>query len=93
MLPECGKGFFADASGACIAVETYLINFLEEDPYALIDKGSRPWIDLRKKVIEYVNGKGGNATMGEKIEERPDYDLIKDILDGKVPISELNHCE
>ena len=37
ILPECGNGFVADASGACIAVETYLINLLEEDPYALLD--------------------------------------------------------
>jgi len=50
-------------------------------------------LHLRKKVIEYINENGGNTTMGVKIEERPDYDLIKDILDGKLPISELKHCE
>lgn len=52
------------------------------------------WKSFQKKISEYVNLKGGKANTNTPQIERPDWQKVKDVLDGKKPLSTLsNDCK
>lgn len=52
------------------------------------------WTSFVDKIREYVNDNGGNASRAFMEIERPDWQKVRDVLDGKAPLSTLStDCE
>lgn len=48
------------------------------------------WTSFQKGVSDYVNLNGGNAGAANQEIHRPDWSLVKDVIDGKRPLSSLS---
>lgn len=48
------------------------------------------WISFQNKVSQFVNTHSGVSTTPNPEKYRPNWDLIKDVLDGKKPISSIS---
>ena len=64
------------------------LKFAEGNPFFGADK---LWASFQKKVEEYTNSREGSATVKIPILERNDWELVKDVLLGNKPISELGY--
>lgn len=52
------------------------------------------WESFQNKISNYVNSHGGRARVGTPQISRPDWQKVKDVLDGKKPLSTLsNDCK
>jgi hypothetical protein len=52
------------------------------------------WKSFQNKISNYVNSHGGRANVSTPQIERPDWQKVKDVLDGKKPLSTLsNDCK
>lgn len=52
------------------------------------------WKSLQNKISEYVNSKGGSASVNTPQIKRPDWQTVKDVIDRKKPLSTLsNDCK
>ncbi|WP_202406120.1 hypothetical protein [Hufsiella ginkgonis] len=47
------------------------------------------WTSYQNKVAQFVNSHGGTATVGNAVKERPNYNLVKNYLDGKMTLQQL----
>ena len=47
------------------------------------------WEGFQEKLNKFINENGGNSNINDPIISRPQWEKIKDILEGKKPISEL----
>lgn len=53
-------------------------------------KADALWASFQKGIADYVNTHGGNAGAGGKETYRPDWSAVKDVIDGKAPLSSLS---
>ncbi len=57
-------------------------------------QGSELWKSFQTKVQDYINGNGGKASRQPETIRQPDWKLVKDVLDGRKPLSTLNsNCQ
>jgi hypothetical protein len=47
------------------------------------------WTSVQNKLKEFVTSKGGNAIINTPVKYRPDWEKVKDVLEGKRPLSDL----
>ncbi len=47
------------------------------------------WESFQNKFQNFVDNNNGNALKTTPIKNRPDWDKVKDILEGRKPISDL----
>lgn len=67
------------------AVADFLLPSLS--PFAIADA---LWGSFQSKIIDFVNTNGGNSTVSTSQIYRPDWQLVKDVLDGQAPLSALS---
>lgn len=48
------------------------------------------WISFQNKIANFVNQSGGQAAIAPREIQRPDWQKIKDVIDGKKPLSSLS---
>lgn len=48
------------------------------------------WTSFQKITTDFVNKNGGNAGIAQQEIHRPDWSLVKDVIDGKKPLSSLS---
>lgn len=48
------------------------------------------WTSFQGKIANYVNQNGGTALAATQSKERPDWQQIKDVIDGREPLSTLS---
>ncbi|WP_294348700.1 acyl carrier protein [uncultured Sphingobacterium sp.] len=48
------------------------------------------WTSFQKITTDFVNKNGGNAGIAQQEIHRPDWSLVKDVIDGKRPLSSLS---
>lgn len=48
------------------------------------------WISFQNGVKNFVNNHGGNSQLQSPVIERPNWQKIKDVIDGKLPLSTLS---
>lgn len=48
------------------------------------------WESFQDKIANFVNQNGGQAAVALKEIQRPDWQLIKDVIDGRTPLSSLS---
>ncbi|MDM1296538.1 hypothetical protein HX021_19810 [Sphingobacterium sp. N143] len=57
-------------------------------------KADQLWTSFQEMVSEYVNQHGGSAAIAQQEIHRPNWALVKDVIDGKKPLSTLsNDCK
>jgi len=92
-------GFEANANGGynfyVRGVDRFDSNIVENTLY-LATLGENPffgadalWASFQNKLKEFVNSKGGNAVINTPVKYRPDWEKVKDVLEGKRPVSDL----
>lgn len=54
------------------------------------DSADALWKSFQKKVSDFVNFNGGNAGSAQVEIHRPDWAKVKDVIDGKAPLSSLS---
>ena len=47
------------------------------------------WESFQNKMNEFINANGGNSSILTPIKNRPDWNEVKEVLEGKRPISDL----
>jgi hypothetical protein len=47
------------------------------------------YISFQDKTNQFVNSNGGVSTINAPIKNRPKWDKVRDVLEGKRPISDL----
>lgn len=51
------------------------------------------WTSFQSIIDTFVNQNGGNSSIGAQQIHRPDWQAVKDVIDGKAPLSTLsNDC-
>ena len=53
------------------------------------DGADKLWTSLQENLTSYINDNGGIAIKGDTSINRPNWQDIKDVLNGVKPISEL----
>ncbi|KMQ64456.1 hypothetical protein IVN40_05300 [Chryseobacterium indologenes] len=53
-------------------------------------KADALWNSYQKMVSDFVNKNGGKAAPGKQEIHRPDWNTVKDVIDGKKPLSTLS---
>ncbi|WP_104381249.1 hypothetical protein [Sphingobacterium sp. HMA12] len=48
------------------------------------------WNSYQKMVSDFINKNGGKAAPGKQEIHRPDWNTVKDVIDGKKPLSALS---
>lgn len=92
-------GFEANANGGynffVRGVDRFDSNIVENTLY-IATLGQNPffgadalWTSFQNKMNQYINYNGGSASINVPIKYRPDWDKVKDILEGVRPISDL----
>lgn len=52
------------------------------------------WKSFQTKITDYVNSNGGKASVNSPQIKRPDWQLVKDVINGKKPLKSLsNDCK
>ncbi len=54
------------------------------------DSADALWTSFQNITTNFVNKNGGSATVGQQEIHRPDWNLVKDVIDGKKPLSSLS---
>lgn len=63
------------------------VNAMFDTPF---DSADALWKSFQNKVSDFVNLNGGNAGSAQAEIHRPDWSLVKDVIDGKKPLSALS---
>ncbi len=70
-------------------IQETAIDIFFSDPFAFADN---LWEHFQKTTNNFINSNGGISTINTPIHNRPDWDKVKDVLQGNKPISDLG-CE
>ncbi|RIJ33449.1 hypothetical protein [Pontibacter oryzae] len=54
------------------------------------NKADALWTSFQTKIESYVNHNSGSARVGETYKERPDWAKVKEVMEGKLPLSTLS---
>src|SRR5690606_15375745 len=91
-------GFEANANGGynfyVRGVDRFDSNIMENTAYATFvgnpfKAADNLWVSFQHKLNQYVNNNGGESNTNAPVKYRPDWDMVKDVLEGKKPISDL----
>jgi hypothetical protein len=50
------------------------------------------WVSFQDGIKKFVDENGGMATINAPIKGRTDWNKVKDILEGRLPVSSLEKC-
>jgi len=62
-------------------------NSIIAGPY---DKGDELWSSFQRKLADFINSNGGSAGVGNPEILRPDWDRVKEVLEGRQPVQILD---
>ncbi|MCL1034471.1 hypothetical protein [Elizabethkingia anophelis] len=86
-----GVDRLTDASGSALQKFADWAKVQSISPFGQADK---LWTSLQDKINEFVNRHEGVSSIAKQEIERPDWQKVKDVLDGKAPLSTLsNKCK
>lgn len=89
ILPNGSFNFFVRG------VDRFDSNLIENVSYGLdgfdnaFEGADNLWKSYQTKLKLFVDTNGGNSSIKTPIKNRPDWDEVKDVLEGKKPISQL----
>ncbi len=68
----------------------FAVDFLQEYTGKPFGDADALWASFQDGIMGFVNNHGGNAQVAEQAIQRPNWQQIKDVIDGKEPLSSLS---
>jgi len=71
----------------------FLDNLMQENFNIAFEAADNLWSSFQEKIKNYINQNGGNAIVNDPVTKRPDWNKIREYLNGNIPIEEFDDCE